>query len=174
MIDLNTVTPIRIERLPIKNRHATATCYILKCLEPDCNNEIRVYKGKEAKPTGRCRACCSKSRPFQYIYNSLLLGAKHKAQSFDLTYEEFVSFTHQKTCHYCRSPVEWLEWSYQGASAKYNLDRKDSGIGYTKENCVVCCTSCNYTKGARFTYDEFMLLSPGLTRINEIRSLSPS
>ena len=38
-------------------------------------------------------------------------------------------------------------------SAKYNLDRKDNSIGYSKNNCVVCCSTCNYIKGDKFTYE---------------------
>lgn len=172
MIDLERVTPIRIEQLPIPNRNCKATVYILKCSEPNCNNEIRIYKGKQRAPKGKCRSCSSKKKPFWYIFNSLRLTSKSKKIPMSLTYEEFLQFTNVKNCTYCRAEIQWTEWSYKGYSAKYNLDRKDSNLGYSADNCVVCCTNCNYTKGARFNHEEFMLLAPGLQRINEIRLLA--
>ena len=41
-------------------------------------------------------------------------------------------------------------------STAYNLDRKDSIKGYTKENCVVCCKRCNRAKSNLFSYEEWL------------------
>lgn len=38
----------------------------------------------------------------------------------------------------------------------YNLDRKDNAVGYTVENCVVCCKSCNKTKWTSLDYEEMI------------------
>jgi hypothetical protein len=69
----------------------------------------------------------------------------------------FLEFTNIKNCHYCNGDINWSEYqsiNFQKSQA-YNLDRKDNNLGYTKDNCVVCCGRCNLSKGDRFTYDNW-------------------
>jgi hypothetical protein len=52
----------------------------------------------------------------------------------------------------------WIEYrnrGYKGARG-YNLDRKDSSVGYVISNLVVCCKRCNLSKADRFTYEEWV------------------
>lgn len=51
-------------------------------------------------------------------------------------YYEIIS----KECFYCNNPLD-------RTTGGYFLDRLDSALGYTKENCVSCCTTCNFMKG---------------------------
>lgn len=37
----------------------------------------------------------------------------------------------------------------------HGIDRVDNSVGYTIENCVPCCTSCNFMKG-KMTKDDFI------------------
>jgi len=55
---------------------------------------------------------------------------------FYLTEKEFVGFW-QKPCYYCNSGIETI-----------GIDRIDSNGGYTLENSVPCCTTCNKMKMA--------------------------
>lgn len=48
-------------------------------------------------------------------------------------------------CHYCGES----DWT------KLGVDRKDSSLPHTPDNCVPCCSACNKKK-ARYSYDEFM------------------
>lgn len=116
-----------------------------------------------------------KKRPFESIYNYLVAEAKDNSRELTISYEDYLEFTKIPLCWYCASPILWSPYTNQKRGEKvrraYYLDRKDNTVGYTKENCVVCCPSCNLTKGDRFTYNEFMLLSEGLTRIQELRKL---
>lgn len=92
-------------------------------------------------------------RPYEALYRSFLRSATHPV---DITYEEFLEFAHESICHYCDLPVRWNEYLRVGRrSFAYNLDRKDNKLGYTKDNCVVCCTRCNIGKSKHFTYDEW-------------------
>jgi hypothetical protein len=112
-----------------------------------------------------CRGCWNishRKRPFESLYNAFVQKAS-KRYEVTITYAEFVEFTVTKSCYYCDHPVEWLEWQtrkkgklYRGHV--YNLDRTDNSIGYTKENCVVCCKRCNFGKGTDFTHDEWKQL----------------
>jgi hypothetical protein len=47
-------------------------------------------------------------------------------------------------CHYCGTPPQkHKKLVYTG------IDRKDSSLGYTVDNCVSCCTTCNTAKGTK-------------------------
>jgi hypothetical protein len=67
-----------------------------------------------------------------------------------LTYEEFVEFMAVNECYYCGDAIDRNAQSYA-----YFLDRKSNDIGYTKDNCVVCCSPCNYIK-SNMNSDEFI------------------
>ena len=47
-------------------------------------------------------------------------------------------------CHYCGL-----------SDTQVGIDRLDSNIGYEIDNCVSCCTKCNYMKGV-YTYKDFI------------------
>ena len=65
-----------------------------------------------------------------------------------------LDFTKINNCHYCGDDILWVKHTGTGQH-RYNLDRKDSNKGYSKDNCVVCCKKCNYMKGSEFSYEEF-------------------
>jgi|HubBroStandDraft_1064217.scaffolds.fasta_scaffold20558_4 hypothetical protein len=113
-------------------------------------------------------------RPFEALYHILASEARRSRFSrVEMSYIEFLSFTSIKQCHYCGELLQWAErinrekLPYTG----YNLDRKDSSLGYTKENCVACCCFCNRTKGNRFTYDEFKLIASTIRYVLRVRKL---
>jgi hypothetical protein len=62
--------------------------------------------------------------------------AKIRDLVFGLSCEEFEKFLNQ-SCFYCGLMPE------KGFSG---IDRKDSSIGYTLENCISCCGVCNLAK----------------------------
>jgi hypothetical protein len=76
-------------------------------------------------------------------YREYKFNAKDRGIVFDLTKDDFESFW-QKPCHYCDSPIETI-----------GIDRKDNSIGYTLDNCLSCCITCNSSKSKR-TYEEFI------------------
>lgn len=67
-------------------------------------------------------------------YSKYKASAKNRGIPFNLTLEEFLTFW-QGACSYCGDTI-----------ATIGIDRVDSSIGYTLENCVPCCTMCNYIK----------------------------
>jgi len=84
-------------------------------------------------------------------YNLLVHNRKNGAYDINLTLNEYHELSENKECHYCGAEIDWL-----GRSSAYYLDRKDNSLGYSKENCVVCCSRCNMAKGNRFTYEEWL------------------
>ncbi len=86
-----------------------------------------------------------------------------------MTYDEFLEFTRIAACHYCGFDVCWKDYG----RAPYNLDRKDNTKDYSKDNCVVCCFDCNATKGARFSYEEMIILGKAIREIRLTRTQLP-
>jgi hypothetical protein len=91
-------------------------------------------------------------RPYESLYNIFIKAAKSRNHSVNLSYEDFLTFIVQPTCHYCNDALNWLPFNNAKA---YHLDRKDNNLDYSLENCVVCCTKCNNGKGSAFSYNEW-------------------
>lgn len=69
-----------------------------------------------------------------YRYNRYKRDAITREIDFDLSKEEFEIFWN-KPCSYCGSEIETI-----------GLDRVNSRLGYSVDNIVSCCKSCNYMK----------------------------
>jgi hypothetical protein len=88
---------------------------------------------------------------YRYIYEQYQTGAKTRKINFNLSKEEYVEIV-KKDCFYCGEPAPTKQPhrgknNYVGVPVPYNgIDRIDSNMGYEKENCVPCCTKCNYMK----------------------------
>ena len=104
-----------------------------------------------AKKTLSC-GCRTQLPEFKSLFNKLLWLSKQREIDCTLSFPEFKSFTKIGICHYCYSPIEWTS---RGKSWTYHLDRKDNSIGYTKDNCVVCCNRCNWGKSSHYNYKEW-------------------
>lgn len=86
---------------------------------------------------------------FNSLFGSYIHSSELRDIDFLLTVEQFRFLTKQN-CFYCG--VEPLQkrgsekvfkygfWTYNG------IDRLDSKIGYVIDNCVACCSKCNYMK----------------------------
>jgi hypothetical protein len=96
-----------------------------------------------------------RKRPFEATYNTWTNRTKHKV---DISYEQFVSLTKIKDCHYCGDTIRWADETKRKQSSASNLDRKDNNKHYTLDNVVVCCLRCNKAKNTHFTYEEWTLL----------------
>ena len=142
--------------------------YIFKCANSLCFNEIKVGRAPSQllRATGYCTSCHMKKRPYGIIFNRVKWNANRKKQEISLTYEEFLEFTKINECVYCESTVEWVKYAHHGNQAlSYNLDRKDASIGYTKENCVVCCRICNWAKNSLFSHEEFLIIGKAIKKV---------
>src|SRR5208337_5284248 len=82
---------------------------------------------------------------------------------------DFVTYTYTKACHYCYAPIYWCRENrmHTRGGSSYYLDRTNSALGYSKENCVVCCTRCNRGKSDLFTYDEWWAMTEVFRRKHE-------
>lgn len=119
--------------------------------------------------------------PYFWLYTILKRNAFRNNRPIILTFEEFLEFVKITQCHYCEKIISWptkaftriSNRQYKRNSTAYYLDRKNSDIGYTKENCVVCCSTCNAIKGNTLNYEDMMILKPSLIELAKYHNSSP-
>lgn len=98
-------------------------------------------------------------RPYGAVFNRLVRIAKERRFKNTMSFNQFLTFTKFTKCHYCFSEVSFSKHVGGKKSYAYNLDRKDNTIGYSKENCVVCCPRCNGGKSNLFSYEEWLKMT---------------
>jgi len=89
------------------------------------------------------------------------MEAGRRGLEFNITFEEFKTLVNS-TCYYCGTPPVYSKFltKYYNKSIKrddlyYNgIDRKNSLLGYSIENCVSCCPMCNRMKN-KFSEESF-------------------
>lgn len=127
-----------------KNKHPTTLC---KC---DCGGErlVRTTRFKLGLVT-MCAACAradgakrgaetrrklsDDERVARDRYSVYKQNAKRRGVAFDIALPIFSSLL-GKACTYC------------GTHERIGVDRVDSSLGYSAENCAPCCSDCNYAK----------------------------
>lgn len=82
-----------------------------------------------------------KKRSIKSRFTEYLSGSRKRSLVFELTFEEFEYLVTSK-CHYC-------------GQDGHGVDRKDNSIGYTLENCLPCCSMCNFMK-QDYTYEDYI------------------
>ena len=87
---------------------------------------------------------CDKNRSKKWLmahvhrrYKSYVNAAKNKDRQFSLSIEDF-TILQSKECFYCGT--------ISSEECVNGIDRINNKIGYTLENCVSCCSMCNYMK----------------------------
>lgn len=66
------------------------------------------------------------------IYKSYVGNARKRNICFEIEKEDFKKLLHGN-CYYCNT-------------LSNGVDRRDNNVGYTKSNCVSCCSKCNIMK----------------------------
>jgi 5-methylcytosine-specific restriction endonuclease McrA len=144
-------TVISLVSKPSSNLHHCK--WLCRCI---CG-ETKVRTGSNVKKSKHIQGChcgfSNRSRPYEALYNTIANLAKRRHLEVSLSYEEYLEFTKTEECHYCG---EILLWKAFGKMNGHKLDRKDNSLGYSLENCVVCCPRCNRAKSNHFTYEEWV------------------
>jgi hypothetical protein len=121
-----------------------------KCL-CDCGKEI-ICLGHRLR-SGNKKSCgCLFKKPwgvasFNYLLRQYKRDAERRCHTFELTEDEFFTLT-QGDCFYCgKAPSQVMKHKGNNGDYIYNgIDRINSSIGYTIDNCVSCCVQCNKGK----------------------------
>lgn len=185
MINKTDIVGIQVGRLTVlsfektvKIRRRLKHYYSCKC---DCGNiALVVRRHLREKSTKSCGCLLNeilKMGPtagkllpkgeagFRRFLKGVKLSAKARNLEFKLSEQEVRSIT-QSNCFYCdRKPIQKIDGGnpeVSKASTKihtlylYNgIDRMDNSKGYTTENSVPCCKTCNRAKLA-MPFDEFV------------------
>lgn len=156
-----------IQRAP--NRGFTEThpegrvYWVCRC---DCNTE-KVIAAQDLR-SRRTRSCgClqreSRCRPYGEAAFNLKLAAyrrdaKNMHRCFHLSIEQFRELITQN-CFYCGavpSQVSKCPGGKNGTFVYNGIDRKNQSEGYTIENCVPACKACNFMKGHKLSFEQFV------------------
>ncbi len=94
---------------------------------------------------------------FNDLYNSYVQGAKSRDLEFSLSKAQFKLLT-KMNCIYCGTPPSAAHVKHRVVveSAVYiftGIDRLTPSLGYTVNNVVPCCHTCNVAKMTRTAYD---------------------
>lgn len=87
------------------------------------------------------------NRTLKGMYARLKSVAKVGNLPCDITFDDFKQLRNRECVYECGN-------SLSGAS--HSLDRIQPKEGYTKDNVVPCCKSCNRIKGDQWTFDEML------------------
>lgn len=136
-----------------------------------CGAEKEVLGNSLRAGTSKSCGCQAYQRPndpetlYKKCFRSLKSGAMDRGFEVSLGYERFKLLIKQD-CWFCgyepydsRSTYSRKRYSI-GIEADYSeclqgIDRLDSSLGYTIENCVPCCSMCNRMK-SDFTVEQFL------------------
>lgn len=91
------------------------------------------------------------------VYRLLKCNAERRGIEFNLTFEESV-FIASQDCYYCgKAPclVGTKKYTVNGSWLHNSVDRLDSNKGYSFDNCVPACLTCNVAK-SEMTVDQYI------------------
>jgi len=99
---------------------------------------LQAKQWREKNPEKQKQMNTARNTSIQYQYKVYIGVAKRKNLAFEITNEDYET-TVKMVCYYCH---EINEKGFNG------LDRINQSLGYTLDNCVSCCSQCNYMKGS--------------------------
>ena len=158
-----------IRKEKIKSKSSEYYVYYFNCSL--CDKEIKAQYSQLKTHSGKCKRCTQLGEPYFFIYNELR-NHRNKKVEFNLTFEEFKQIINDPNCHYCGEQLIYHKHSKNWGKVltrAHQLDRKNNEEGYTKNNVIPCCWTCNRLKSDAFSYEEFMMLSPILKQIKQLR-----
>lgn len=150
-IDTPTYKVISLDKE--RNKNSKLKYYLVQCKK--CGT-VFSRRGTVIENTLNAIQCtnCRKNRfgkPLNVLeykmYCFYRSGARQRGIDFNLSEEEFKSLI-KKDCYYCgEHPSRHQSVSYRSDYELVNgIDRIDSSKGYSIDNCVPCCNTCNLMK----------------------------
>lgn len=139
------------ERVVCEKRSNSHTDTYWECT-CECGNKIkaltRLLNSGDVKSCG-CLPNSIQNTPdtnFTELYNRYLCRARRKNLEFVLSKDKFKELT-KMNCYYCGEEPSQIVGKDRIYPYVYNgLDRLDNSKGYTEDNVVPCCGTCNKMK----------------------------
>lgn len=102
----------------------------------------------------------NKARP-DVRYKYLKLQAKQYGLEVSLTFDEYAELI-SKSCFYCNDAMNTPSFGR-------GLDRIDNNRGYSIDNVLPCCTTCNQTRSDKFTVEETQALIEAVLKLRQVK-----
>lgn len=161
---LEVIEWVGFKKVGSEGRVKRRSVYKCKC---SCGNECHVTQTDLKSGNVKSCGCRIKENKGSYkgenystistILNNYRQSAKKHGRKFDLTRDQLVELI-SSNCYYCGNSPS-LEKNAKNRWDKplaYNgIDRVDNTKGYTLENVVCCCKTCNFLK-KDIPQDEFL------------------
>ena len=156
-----------MDKRTARNRYAYNAAYYLankreileqrRAYNKTHKEQKRAYDQRRSKEKAAYSAI--RNRTPKARFSALRRAALSRNLPFALTMDQHQQLIAGKKCHYCEGPLP---------TTVGGLDRKNSELGYSIENCVPCCRSCNEIRGHdNISYSEMPIVM-GVLR--ELRS----
>jgi hypothetical protein len=140
-----------------KDRKRQYRYWSVSCL--GCGKDYEILQSNLKRTLAGCASCVLKritqaaadrnrkwpDSEIGAMYTGYRRNAEKRGVAFDLPYEVFASLV-KLPCFYCAAAPRGMRVSGGYKPIANGLDRADNNLGYTKENCVPCCSDCNYEK----------------------------
>jgi hypothetical protein len=156
------LTGFRSGKLVAIRRDGRSVCgRIVWLCQCDCGNKTRVEVSNLSAPSSKNTQSCGCYRTslhllpgdvgsFNQMFDRYRACSRTRKIEFLLTKKEFRHITKQ-VCNYCGAdPVPSYARNRKIANVVpyicNGIDRVDNMKGYTVDNCVPCCSLCNYMK----------------------------
>lgn len=145
-----------LEKSTSNHRHILVKC---SCGEPSSIRIDAVKRNVCCKNCGRAKRRATfydkhKLALQRSVYGTYKRQAANRGYEFKITFEQFLLLIDQ-SCHYCDNPPS-NRYKSNGRDLFYNgLDRTVNSKGYTLDNVVPCCGSCNIMKN-KFDRKDFL------------------
>ena len=132
----------------------------------DCGKEALVQQSNLLSGGSQSCGCLSSEivskrmrlEPGQASTNQVLryyqTNARRRGLSWELSLSDFQRLI-QGSCGYCGSRDSMTAIKHKDKIAHNGIDRVNPALGYTVENCVSCCKTCNNAK-SDMTVDQFL------------------
>ena len=135
----------------------------------DCGNtHVAIVGSLRCGNAHRCSTCARQSKSgsreqggdwpnFRVVMSEYMTTARRRGRSWELSYKQARALF-EGDCYYCgAAPNLIADVCGEKAFIRNGIDRKDNDEGYTADNCVSCCSPCNFLKGSR-SADDFLSL----------------
>ncbi len=141
---------LALKRIPNRGQKVRWLC---QC---DCGNKTELDSWDLRKKVKSC-GCLLRLQKGESFFNLFLYNYKYDAKKrgyvWELSKEKFREFI-QQNCFYCGDTpkLRYRTTPYLNGGALFNgIDRIDNNKGYTEDNIVPCCGTCNKAKFKKTT-----------------------